>query len=102
MTEYTQGKCPQYKVDVGENGIANFTFINYNASNEKYTIDLVKENLLKGEGGYSSPHPKRHFICREDGDLVVAPEYYNRLILLEWDENNEKTKNFLSRHAMGI
>ena len=90
MSEYVHGLCPKYAVDIRNNGMADFTILVNNDINS-YSIDLKKENLWES---YSSPNPKRHFICHEDGELIVTPYNYNRLILPVLGKNNEQSKIF--------
>ena len=89
MEEYLKGKCPKYSVDIRNDGMAEFVIVLEDNNVKNYTINLKKEGLWKD---YSMPHPRRHFICHNDGDMVITPQNYNKLILLDWREKNQKPK----------
>lgn len=93
MGDYIKKMCPRYSVDVKSNGMAYFNIVEDDFP-ILYSIDLKKEGLWEGKEGYSAPHPKRHFICHEDGDLVVTSYPHNKLLLLEWQEANPLPKVF--------
>ena len=94
MNDYKENKCPKYSVTVHQDGTANFVVKKEGGRYFICHVDLKKENLWQGREGYSAPDPERHFICHEDGDLVVTPYKHTRLILLEWKENKSRPKIF--------
>ena len=79
-----------YSVDVDIcTGIAYFTIKQGNYM-KNFEINLIKEGYWIGAKAYRRPHPQRHFICPDDGDLVITPYPNPRLILLESTEKGTK------------
>ena len=90
MNEYTKGLCTQYSVDVKSNGIAYFTIIDGDHAQE-FDINLKDNDLFEGDKGYSPPHPERHLICHEDGEIIATPFNYTRLVFIDWTGGVPKT-----------
>jgi len=90
MNEYTKGLCTQYSVYFKSGGTACFTITDgYN--DQEFEIDLSEKGLWTGKEVYRQPHPERHFICREDGELISTPYNYTRLIMIDWTDGVPKT-----------
>ena len=90
QNDYTKGICPVYSVDVRKNGMAYF-ILKKNGFMKCVDIDLKKEGVWEGKNAYSAPHPERHFICHENGELVITSYNFKRLMLFEYHDNGTKT-----------
>lgn len=94
MNDYTSVQSPVYSVDVKPNGVANFS-IKDDEITLMYQINLKDKGIWEGNNGYSSPHPERHFICHENGQMIVLPSNYKKLIYLDYTPNKPEPKVFI-------
>ena len=90
MNCYTKGLCPRYSVSFKSGGTGYFTITDGDNA-RVFEIDLSEKGLWTGKEAYTQPHPGRHFICHEDGELIATPDIYRRLILVEWIGDVPKT-----------
>lgn len=81
----------RYSVDVDSKGSAFFT-INDDKMIKYLDIDLNARGLWEGKNGYRPPHPQRHFICYEDGEIIATPHKHHKLLFLDWSENKSKPR----------